>query len=171
MRHHNVARTVAGLVQPLVAVQLPLASPIAEDLRGMPPVMIHAGADELLIGDAELMTDRLRDSGVPCALHLWAGQVHDFAVAGNATPEIRAAIKMIGRFVQDVTAQHRSRPPTPGHGIGGGLLTLKPANALVYSAMEDWRQQMESAVRITQGRKIFGDGLRNDLNVSPHRGS
>jgi acetyl esterase/lipase len=53
------------------------------------------------------MTDRLRASGVPCDLHLWAGQVHDFAVAGNATPEIRRAIKMIGRFVQDVTAQHR----------------------------------------------------------------
>jgi acetyl esterase/lipase len=59
------------------------------------------------------MTDRLRASGVPCDLHLWAGQVHDFAVAGNATPEIRRAIKMIGRFVQDVTAQHRSRPATP----------------------------------------------------------
>jgi len=73
----------------------------------MPPVMIHAGVDELLVGDAELMTDRLRASGVPCDLHLWAGQVHDFAVAGNATPEIRRAIKMIGRFVQDVTAQHR----------------------------------------------------------------
>jgi acetyl esterase/lipase len=91
----------------------PLASPFAEDLRDMPPVMIHAGAEELLVGDAELMTDRLRDSGVPCDLHLWAGQVHDFAVAGNATPESRAAIKMIGRFVQDVTTQHRSRPATP----------------------------------------------------------
>jgi acetyl esterase/lipase len=30
----------------------PLASPVAEDLRDMPPVMIHAGADELLVGDA-----------------------------------------------------------------------------------------------------------------------
>jgi acetyl esterase/lipase len=91
----------------------PLASPVAEDLRDMPPVMIHAGVDELLVDDAELMTDRLRASGAQCDLHLWAGQVHDFPVAGNATPESRRAIKMIGRFVQDVTTQRRSTPATP----------------------------------------------------------
>jgi len=37
-----------------------LASPVAIDFHDMPPVMIHAGADELLVGDAELMTNRLR---------------------------------------------------------------------------------------------------------------
>jgi len=94
----------------------PLASPVAEDVRDLPPVMIHAGADELLRGDAELMTDRLRASGVPCDLHLWQGQVHAFAVAAHATPESRRAIGMIGQFVQDVTAHHHSprnrRPST-----------------------------------------------------------
>ena len=94
----------------------PLASPVAEDVHDMPPVMIHAGADELLRGDAELMTDRLRASGVPCDLHLWQGQVHAFAVAAHATPESRRAIGMIGQFVQDVTAHHHSprnrRPST-----------------------------------------------------------
>jgi len=88
----------------------PLASPVAEDLRDMPPVMIHAGADELLRGDAELMTDRLRTSGVPCDLHLWQGQVHAFAVAAHATPESRRAIGIIGQFVQDVTAGDPARP-------------------------------------------------------------
>jgi acetyl esterase/lipase len=39
----------------------------------LPPVMIHAGADELR-GDAELVTDRLLASGVPCDLHIWQGQ-------------------------------------------------------------------------------------------------
>ncbi len=88
----------------------PLASPVAEDLRDMPPAMIHAGADELLRGDAELMTDRLRTSGVPCDLHLWQGQVHAFAVAAHATPESRRAIGIIGQFVQDVTAGDPARP-------------------------------------------------------------
>jgi acetyl esterase/lipase len=88
----------------------PLASPVAEDLRDIPPVMIHAGADELLRGDAELMTDRLRTSGVPCDLHLWQGQVHAFAVAAHATPEGRRAIGIIGQFVQDVTAGDPARP-------------------------------------------------------------
>jgi acetyl esterase/lipase len=90
-----------------------LASPVAEDLHAMPPVMIHAGADEPLVGDADLMTDRLRASGVPCHLHLWAGLVNDFVVAGNATPESRRAIKTIWRFVQEVTTHYPSRPNLP----------------------------------------------------------
>jgi acetyl esterase/lipase len=91
----------------------PLASPVAEDLRDLPPVMIHAGADELLLSDAELMTDRLRAAGVPRDLHLWQGQVHAFAVAANATPESRRVITMMGRFVQDVTTADRRASATP----------------------------------------------------------
>jgi acetyl esterase/lipase len=91
----------------------PLTSPVAEDLHDMPPVMIRAGADELLAGDAELMADRLRASGVPCDLHLWAGQMHAFVVAANATPESRRAIKSIGQFVQVVTTHRPSRHNRP----------------------------------------------------------
>jgi acetyl esterase/lipase len=82
----------------------PLLSPIEEDLRDLPPVMIHAGADELLIGDAELMADRLHAADVPCELHLWEGQPHDFAVAADAMPESRHAVATIGRFIQKATA-------------------------------------------------------------------
>ena len=71
--------------------------------------MIHAGADELR-GDAELVTHRLRASGVPCDLHVWQEQVHAFAVAAHATPESRRAIGMIGQFVQDVTAGDPALP-------------------------------------------------------------
>jgi acetyl esterase/lipase len=84
-----------------------LVSPVEEDLGDLPPVMIHAGSDELLAGDARLMAKRLRAAGVPCDLHLWAGQEHAFAVAGNATPESRRAIVTIGRFAKRVTAHHK----------------------------------------------------------------
>lgn len=102
----------------------PLASPVDEDLSAMPPVMIHAGAHELLRGDAELMSNRLQASGVPCELHIWRGQVHAFTLAGNATPESRRAIELIGRFVRNVTKAPsraprmpaRMRPPHPYFG-------------------------------------------------------
>lgn len=87
----------------------PLISPIEEDLRGMPPVMIHAGADELLRDDAERMTDRLLRSGVPCDLHVWEGQMHAFPVAANATHESRHAIGWIGQFVRETTRHRQSR--------------------------------------------------------------
>jgi acetyl esterase/lipase len=87
----------------------PLISPVEEDLRDLPPVMIHAGSDELLVGDAELMSDRLHAAGVPCELHLWAGQEHAFAVAADATPESRRAITAIGRFVAHVTSSNTHR--------------------------------------------------------------
>ncbi|HEY5857930.1 MAG TPA: alpha/beta hydrolase [Aldersonia sp.] len=87
----------------------PLISPIEEDLRGMPPVMIHAGADELLRDDAERMTDRLLRSGVPCDLHVWEGQMHAFPVAANATRESRHAIAWIGQFVRETTRRRQSR--------------------------------------------------------------
>lgn len=81
-----------------------LISPIAEDLRDLPPVMIHAGANEILRTDAERMTDRLLRSGVPCDLHVWEGQMHAFPVVANATRESRGAIRSIGGFVRDVTS-------------------------------------------------------------------
>jgi acetyl esterase/lipase len=84
--------------------QGPLVSPVDEDLRGMPPVLMHVAKDELLYSDADLMAERLRRSGVRCDLHVWEGQVHAFPVTGNLTPESRSAIAEIGQFVRDETA-------------------------------------------------------------------
>lgn len=80
-----------------------VASPVAADLSSLPPVMIHASSDELLLADAELMAKRLESSGVHCDLHLWEGQIHDFPLAADILPEGRRAIKYVGDFVKDVT--------------------------------------------------------------------
>jgi acetyl esterase/lipase len=77
-----------------------------EDLSEMPPVMIHVGTDDILCPDAELMTSRLLESGVPCDLHIWQGQMHAFPIAGKATPESMRAIREMGRFVRDVTGDN-----------------------------------------------------------------
>ena len=72
----------------------------------MPPVMIHVGTDDMLLPDAEQMTDRLLASGVRCDLHIWEGQMHAFPIAPTATPESMRAIREIGRFVRELTADH-----------------------------------------------------------------
>lgn len=95
-----------------------VASPVDADLSGLPPVTIHASADELLLADAELMAERLEASGVRCDLHLWDGQIHDFPLAADVLPEGRRALRYIGQFIKDVTdvgeSARRARPWRPG---------------------------------------------------------
>nr|WP_260737246.1 alpha/beta hydrolase [Mycobacterium sp. SMC-2] len=85
-----------------------VASPVDADLSDLPPVTIHASSDELLLPDAELMAKRLEASGVPCDLHLWDGQIHDFPLAADVLPEGRRAIRYIGDFIREVTAAPQS---------------------------------------------------------------
>ncbi|MGN5236625.1 alpha/beta hydrolase [Rhodococcus sp. SJ-3] len=77
--------------------------PLDNDLSVLPPVMIHAGEDELLRTDAEAMTEEVRASGGQCELHLWRNQVHAFPVLADALPESRRALRIAGRFVKTVT--------------------------------------------------------------------
>ncbi len=87
-----------------------VASPVDADLSSLPPVMIHASSDELLLADAELMAKRLEASGIHCDLHLWEGQIHDFPLAADVLPEGRRAIKYLGDFVKDVTGARAKVP-------------------------------------------------------------
>lgn len=80
------------------------ASPLDADLSSLPPVTIHASSDELLLPDAENMAQRLDAAGVRCDLHLWDGQIHDFPLAADVLPEGRRAIRYIGDFVKEITA-------------------------------------------------------------------
>jgi acetyl esterase/lipase len=85
-------------------------SPVDADLSVLPPVTIHASNDELLLPDAELMAERLQDSGVRCDLHLWDGQIHDFPLAADVLPEGRQAIRYIGDFIKRITDEAERLP-------------------------------------------------------------
>ncbi|HEX3789540.1 MAG TPA: alpha/beta hydrolase [Pseudonocardiaceae bacterium] len=102
--------TLAALLAGLDAD--PGLSPVNQDLTGLPPVLIMAAEHEMLRCDAELMTERLATAGVPCALQIWAGQVHAFPVLGNLLPESRAAIEEIGAFVRRIVTPRTRTGPT-----------------------------------------------------------
>lgn len=94
-----------------------VVSPVDADLSALPLVTIHASSDELLLPDAEVMAQRLQAAGVPCDLHLWDGQIHDFPLAADVLPEGRRAIRYIGDFVKEVTENAEPEPnpgPEPG---------------------------------------------------------
>jgi acetyl esterase/lipase len=87
------------------------ASPVAHVGPGFPPTMlIHGTADELVPVSASLvMYEALAGAGVPCELHLYAGQAHSFdAVAPFGRQCAAEMVLFLDRYVRD-------RPPsTPG---------------------------------------------------------
>ncbi|OKH72053.1 esterase [Mycobacterium sp. SWH-M5] len=80
-----------------------LVNPATADLSQLPPVTVHVSADESLFSDSELLADRLAEARVPCELHVWHGQVHDFPLAADVLPEGRRALRYVGDFVKQVT--------------------------------------------------------------------
>ena len=77
----------------------PTASPLFGDLTGMPPSLILAGAEELLLGDSVEMAEKLNAQGSACTLHVEEGMWHVYVLYG--IPEAKAAL---GR-IRDYAAQ------------------------------------------------------------------
>jgi len=78
----------------------PLASPIFANLKGLPPLYIQAGGDEILRDNSRLLHERALKHEVAAHYEEWPGMFHVFQLLGNTAPESRAAIKKIGAFVQ-----------------------------------------------------------------------
>jgi epsilon-lactone hydrolase len=49
----------------------PRASPLYDDLTDLPPVLLHVGADEILLDDARRYAHLLANSGPAAELHVW----------------------------------------------------------------------------------------------------
>lgn len=82
----------------------PLLSPLFADLNGLPPLVIHAGSDEVMLDDSRRFAERARAAGVPVELEVFEGMWHVFHSAGTGIPEARQAINGIGSFVRALYA-------------------------------------------------------------------
>ena len=78
----------------------PLASPLYADLRGLPPLLIQVGADEILLSDSTGLAERARTAGVNVTLEVWPAMQHDWQFAASFVPEARQAIARIGEYVR-----------------------------------------------------------------------
>ncbi|MEH6519379.1 MAG: alpha/beta hydrolase [Halioglobus sp.] len=78
----------------------PLASPVYADLSGLPPMLIQAGGDEVLVGDAFLLEARAHQVGVSATLEVWADMVHVWHAFHPMLSEARDAIAGIGRYLE-----------------------------------------------------------------------
>ncbi|MBV1930954.1 MAG: alpha/beta hydrolase [Porticoccaceae bacterium] len=80
--------------------QDPLANPLYADVKGFPPTLIQAGADEVLLDDSQRFYDMAKAAGVDIELDIFPEMQHVFQfMAGNA-PEADDAIAKIAAFMR-----------------------------------------------------------------------
>ena len=86
----------------------PLASPVAADLTGLPPLLIQVGADEVLLDDATALASRAKAAGVAVDLEVWPDMIHVWQMFSGALPEADLAIARIADFIRADASQSPS---------------------------------------------------------------
>ena len=76
----------------------PLASPLFADLRGIPPLLIQVGSDEVLLDDAVGLDGRARAAGGESTLEVWEDMIHVWHMFFQMLQEGRDAIARIGEY-------------------------------------------------------------------------
>ncbi len=77
----------------------PYVSPLYGDLRGLPPMVIHVGTDEILLDDSTRLAEKAHKAGVETELRIWPGMFHVF-MSFDMLPESRQAFKEMGAFIR-----------------------------------------------------------------------
>jgi acetyl esterase/lipase len=82
----------------------PLASPLYADLRGLPPLLIHVGADETLRDDSTELATRARAAGVQVDLTVWPAVPHVWQMFHPFVPEGRQSLASAAAFLRRASA-------------------------------------------------------------------
>jgi epsilon-lactone hydrolase len=77
----------------------PLASPLYADLKGLPPLLVQVGTDEVLLADSTRLVERAKQAGVNAVIDEWEKMQHVWQFAASFIPEGRRAIERIGEFI------------------------------------------------------------------------
>jgi epsilon-lactone hydrolase len=94
----HLAAAAAGYTAAL-GTESPICSPIRADLSGLPPMLIHAGGNEVLLSDSQDLADRAAAAGVDARLGIYEGLWHGFHVHSGMLEEADAAIADLGEFL------------------------------------------------------------------------
>ena len=81
-------------------MQDPLASPLYADLSGLPPLLIYASRDEILLSDATRLHGRAEAAGITSTLRLQSRMPHVWPVM-LMLPEARASLREVAAFMHE----------------------------------------------------------------------
>jgi acetyl esterase/lipase len=83
----------------------PLASPLYGDLKGLPPMLIHVGENEVLLDDSRRLVDRARTAGVSVEIKIWPVVPHDWQLV-PAMPEAKRSMREAAEFLSKRGERH-----------------------------------------------------------------
>jgi epsilon-lactone hydrolase len=78
----------------------PLASPLYADLAGLPPLLIHVGANETLRDDSTRLAEKARAAAVAVELKVWPVVPHVWQLAPHKIPEARQSLCESAEFLR-----------------------------------------------------------------------
>ena len=78
----------------------PQASPLYDDLTGLPPVLLHVGEDEILLDDSRRFAERISSVGGVAQFRVWQGMVHVFSSNLELFLAAREALDEIREFLR-----------------------------------------------------------------------
>jgi acetyl esterase/lipase len=104
MLSHGWLTRCADQYRASLAATDPLVSPLYAHLRGLPPILIQVGSEEILLSDAEQLAENARKAGLRVELQVFKDMWHIFQVHAGVLKESNQAVKQIGMFVGQMTA-------------------------------------------------------------------
>jgi epsilon-lactone hydrolase len=79
----------------------PLASPLYADLKGLAPVLVQVGDDEVLLDDSVRFVERALAAGVEARLDVWEGMLHGFLQGMGRLAAADKSLQLVGEFLKD----------------------------------------------------------------------
>ncbi len=92
-------RMMADAYAPGPAAKSPGASPLFDDLEGLPPLLVHVGSAEVLLDDARSLVERAEKAGVDVEFDVWEDLFHVWHAFAGLLPEAQQAIDKIGAYL------------------------------------------------------------------------
>ena len=79
----------------------PIASPLHANLKGLAPIRVHVGNDEVLLDDSVRLVERAVAAGVDARLDVWQGMVHGHLGGIGRLAASTETLQLIGEFLID----------------------------------------------------------------------
>jgi len=75
----------------------PENNPLTQDLSGLPPMLVQAGSEEVLLSDITALVERAQHHGVACHMELQMGVWHVYQLQAFFLTSARTAIERLGQ--------------------------------------------------------------------------
>jgi monoterpene epsilon-lactone hydrolase len=79
----------------------PLVSPLFGELRGLPPIRVHVGDEEILLEDSRRYVARAIEAGVDAKLDVWLGMPHGFVGSVGSLSAAEQSLDAVGTFLRE----------------------------------------------------------------------